>query len=121
MKKVLIIITAVMSAVIITGSGIAKLISLKGPVQMLMNLGIGPYIRLLGITEIILTALIIIPKTRRVGFILLCCYFGGAIATVISHQGSFLNPALIPLVLIWVNMALTDPALFISIKQKKSC
>lgn len=35
----------------------------------------------------------------RIGFILLSCYFAGATATELSHNGSMINPG-IPLALI---------------------
>ena len=112
-KKVLIIITTVLPALMIAGGGVAKLMANHGVVQMLSNVGVGQYIPVLGITEIVFAALFVVQKTRRLGFILLCCYFGGAIATVVSHQGNFFSPALLPLVLVWINMVLRDPSLFI--------
>jgi hypothetical protein len=117
-KKVLIIVTTVIPSLIIAGGGVVKLIGPHGVVQMLTNVGAGEYIPLLGIAEIVFAALFIIPKTRRLGFILLCCYFGGAIATVVSHNGNFLSPALLPLVLIWINMFLRDKSLFILAETK---
>lgn len=117
-KKVLIIVTTVIPALMIAGGGVAKLIGQQSVVQMLSKVGAGTYIPFLGITEIVLAALFIMQKTRRLGFILLCCYFGGAIATVVSHQGAFFGPALVPLVLIWVNMLLRDQPLFIPAAAK---
>jgi len=118
-KNVLIIITTAIPSIMIAGGGIAKLIAVPPVVQMLSKVGTGLYIPLLGIAEIVFTALFIIQKTRRLGFILLCCYFGGAIATVVSHDGNFFGPALIPLVLLWINMLLRDRTLFIATNNKQ--
>jgi hypothetical protein len=85
---------------------------------MLTTVGVGPYVPFLGVAEIIFAALFVIQKTRRLGFTLLCCYFGGAIATVVSHQGDFFSSALPPLILIWINMLLRDPALFFIAKNE---
>lgn len=113
-KNVLIIISTILPAVLIIGSGIAKLTGRPAVVRMLSGVGVGPYVPFLGVTEIIFAVLFVIPKTRRLGFVLLCCYFGGAIATVFSHGGAFLSPALLPLVLIGVNMLIRDLSFFVT-------
>lgn len=118
-KKFLIIITTIIPSVMIAVGGAAKLIAVQGVVQMLSKVGVEPYIPFLGFAEIVFTALFIIRRTRRLGFTLLCCYFGGAVATVISHQGSFFGPALIPLVLIWINMLLREGSVFILSKNER--
>ena len=66
----------------------------------------------LGLMEIAFAILFIFPKTMRIGFILLCCYFAGAMATELSHDGSMLNPG-IPLTLIWITAFLRDKSLFL--------
>ncbi len=66
----------------------------------------------LGLMEMIFIILFFIPKTMRIGFILLCCYFAGAMATELSRDASMLNPG-IPLVLIWITAFLRDSSLFI--------
>jgi hypothetical protein len=117
-KKVLIIVTTVIPALMIAGGGVTKIMGYPQVVRMLTTVGAGPYVPVLGIAEIVFAALFVIQKTRRLGFILLCCYFGGAIATVVSHQGDFFSPALPPLILIWINMLLRDPALFFIAKNE---
>jgi hypothetical protein len=82
-------------------------------VSMLGKLDMGPYIRLLGITEIGLLILFLVPKTHRIGYLLLCCYFGGAIATVVSHGGSLINPALVPLLIVSINSLARDKQFFL--------
>jgi len=59
----------------------------------------------------IFALLFVFPKTMRIGFILLSCYFAGAMATELSHDGSILNPAT-PLILIWITAFLRDKSLF---------
>jgi hypothetical protein len=56
--------------------------------------------------------LFLFPKTIKVGFILLSCYFSGAIATEFSHNGPAINAA-IPLVLVWIAALLRDPSIFL--------
>ncbi|WP_082505047.1 DoxX family protein [Chryseobacterium sp. Leaf405] len=65
----------------------------------------------LGIMEIAFIILFAFPKTMRFGFILISCYFSGAMATELSHDGSMLNPA-IPLLLVWITAFLRDRSIF---------
>jgi hypothetical protein len=62
--------------------------------------------------EIAFTALFIFPKTMKIGFILLSCYFAGALATELSHNGPLLNPVM-PLALVWIAAFLRNPSIFL--------
>jgi hypothetical protein len=62
--------------------------------------------------EMTFALLFVFPKTMRIGFILLSCYFAGAMATELSHDGSIFNPA-IPLALIWITAYLRDNSIFL--------
>ena len=68
------------------------------------TLGIGRYLRLLGVMEIAFAALFVVPATMKLRFILASCYFAGAIATELSHE------ALI--VLLWIGAFIRDPSIF---------
>lgn len=115
-KKILMIVSSIVAVVMIGGGGVAKLVGPPRVVQMLTGYGVGNYILFLGVTEIILIILFLLPKTRRIGYLLICCYFGGAIATAFSHQGRLINPAILPLLVATLNIYLRDGALF----QKES-
>ncbi|GAB3567854.1 hypothetical protein GCM10027578_19460 [Spirosoma luteolum] len=97
-----------LAALMVVGSGIMKLIGSDQVVPTLEKVGVGPYITGLGLMEIGFTALFLYPKTMKIGFVLLSCYFAGAMATELSHNGPVLNAA-IPLVLVWVAALLRDP------------
>ena len=92
-------------------SGIMKLMRSEEVVAGLSKVGVGEYLTPLGLMEIGFTALFIYPKTLRIGFILLTCYFSGALATELSHGAPF-NAAL-PLALIWISAFLRDRAIFL--------
>ena len=47
----------------------------------------------------------------KLGFILASCYFGGAIATELSHDALKVNPFL-PIVLLWVGAFIRDRSIF---------
>ncbi|MFK7787486.1 MAG: DoxX family protein [Crocinitomicaceae bacterium] len=49
----------------------------------------------LGILEVIAVILFIIPRTGIIGFLLLACYMGGAIATVLEQGENIAFPAVI--------------------------
>jgi hypothetical protein len=56
------------------------------------KLGVGRYLRLLGVMEIAFAALFVVPARMKLGFILASCYFGGAIATELSQDVLKVNP-----------------------------
>ncbi|OZI05733.1 hypothetical protein BWI93_23895 [Siphonobacter sp. BAB-5385] len=92
-------------------SGVMKLAGNPEGNHMLEAVGVGSFRLGLGLAEIIFAALFAFPKTMKLGFILLSCYFAGALATELSHQ---VNPnALVLLVLIWATAFLRDRSVFI--------
>jgi|SRR6516165_3119244 hypothetical protein len=97
---------------VIALGAIAKIAGLKSATEALARNGVGNYVRALGIMEIIFVALFLYKKTFRLGFYLLCCYFGGAIATHLSHGENFMQPA-VPLILIWITTFLRDRTIFL--------
>lgn len=110
-KKIITISLTVLITAIVFLSGLMKVIHLPWSVAGLERHN--PTI--LGLMEIGFIALFAIPKTMRIGFVLLCCYFSGAMATELYRGESMLNPA-IPLMLIWLSAFLRDKALFIGSK-----
>ena len=94
-KKIITIIITALAALMVLFSGMMKLIKNEKIVAGLAGAGVGNYITILGLMEIVFTILFIIPKTMKLGFILLSCYFAGALATELSHNMPF--DALYPL------------------------
>ena len=115
--KIVTQIITILSALMITLSGVMKLIQAEAVVTTLTPMGLAPYIQFLGIMEIIFAALFIFNKTRKIGFMLLCCYFGGAIATELSHGGNYVNAAF-PLALVWISAFLQDRSIFLPTEAK---
>ena len=54
----------------------------------------------------------VIPATFKIAFLLASCYFGGAIATELSHDALKVNP-FIPLVLLWIGAFIRDRSIFL--------
>ncbi len=104
------------AGLLILSSGIFKLSGAPMIVEGMTKLGVGPYIPLLGTMEIVFTALFVFPKTSKIGFLLVTCYFAGALATDLSHGNPIMTPILI-LVLVWVAAFLRKPEIFIDQKE----
>jgi len=110
------IITGLISAMIIM-SGVMKLTGGEQVVTGLTKVGAIDYIMLLGTMEIVFTALFLFPKTMKIGFLLVTCYFAGAIATDLTHSNPWINPAVL-LAIVWVAAFMRDRQLFLpSAKQ----
>jgi hypothetical protein len=62
--------------------------------------------------EIAFAALFVVPATMKLGFSLASCYFGGAIATELSHGVLRVNP-FVPIVLLWIGALIRDRSIFI--------
>ena len=110
-KRILTITFTILAAGMSIMSGVMKLIASPEIVSTLSKVGLGAYLPVLGLMEIGFALLFLYPKTMRIGFILLCCYFAGAIATELSHGTPF--NAVMPMVLIWIAAFLRDQRIFL--------
>ncbi len=110
-KKIITIAVTVLAVAMPALSGIMKLVGAPQIVDGMAKVGVGNYLILLGIMEITFAGLFAYPKTMKIGFILLSCYFAGALATELSHGTPF--NALTPLILIWIAAFLRDKYIFL--------
>ncbi len=117
-KKIITIAVTVLAVGLVVLSGIMKLAGGEQIVDTLAKVGVAKYIIPLGLMEIVFAALFAYPRTMKIGFILVSCYFAGALATEISH-GTSLN-ALTPIILVWVAAFLRDKTIFLSTANSKS-
>lgn len=111
-KKYLITSLLISTTLMVVLSGLMKAIHLPWSVHGLVKFNLPNAATALGLMEITFAVLFVFPKTMRIGFILLSCYFAGAMATELSNDGSMLNPA-VPLSLIWITAYLRDKYLFV--------
>jgi hypothetical protein len=87
---------------------------LAGDTQILAGmakLGVRQYVPLLGAMEVAFAGLFAAPATFRLGFALASSYFGGAIATELSHGALTLNP-FIMIGVLWVGAFIRDRSIF---------
>ncbi|MBO9611613.1 MAG: DoxX family protein [Dyadobacter sp.] len=110
-KKITTIVLTALASLLPVLGGVMKLSQSPEMLEKLSEVGVGSYLVPLGLMEIGFTALFVYPKTMKIGFILLTCYFAGAIATELSHGTAF--NAVLPLALIWIAAFLRDASIFL--------
>ncbi|MFK7979828.1 MAG: DoxX family protein [Saprospiraceae bacterium] len=104
------ILTGLVSAVFIFSAS-NKILQSDEALQMSENIGLNSQTYFtLGVIEIIAVILFIIPRTGVIGFLLLACYMGGAIATILEQGQNFIFPAIVEAFL-WVVAFLRFPEL----------
>jgi len=105
--------------IIITLGAFMKLAAAAPLVEIYSKIGLLPYLRILGLSEILFVALFLWPRTMKMGFFLLTGYFGGAMAVEWSHGNFFIVPGII-LSIIWIAAYLRDASLFRLPKKQAS-
>ncbi len=98
-------------ALLIALSGVLKLTGSAQILETMQTLGVRRYVRWLGVMEVAFATLLVIPATFKLGFLLASCYFGGAIATELSHSALKVNP-FVPIVLLWIGAFIRDRSIF---------
>jgi DoxX-like protein len=98
-------------ALLVALSGVMKLAGNPKILEVMTTLGVGRYVRVLGVMELVFATLFVIPATFKLGFVLASCYFAGAIATELSHDALKINP-FIPIVLLWIGAFIRDRTIF---------
>ncbi len=87
-------------------SAIMEFVPVTDPAMLayIERLGVGDIAYQLGIAKFILVPLYLIPRTSTVGFVLMVGYFGGALATNITHQFPVVD--YIPLIVLMIVMTI---------------
>jgi len=111
-KNIVSIVVGALPAAMVLMSAIMKLSANPQMVAGLSKGGFGPYIQLFGAIEVISIILFFIPKTKKIGFYLLCSYLGGALAVELG-SGSHMPVSAILLALFWVSMFINDKTNFL--------
>jgi Flp pilus assembly protein protease CpaA len=96
-----------------------KLTGAKQMVDSLSKAGMGNYnLFLLGLIELLSVILLWIPKTRNIGFFLVCSYLGGALSVELASGR--IPTAAILLTIIWIAVFLKDPSMFLKTANTES-
>lgn len=113
--QIISIVLMVIPSLMLVMSGVMKLIGAPEVVDGLTKGGLGNYIVLFGLIELLAVALLWIPKTRNIGFFLICSYLGGALSIELAHGQA--PSAAIFLTLLWISLFLRDKIFFLSLMK----
>ncbi len=103
----------IIPALVLLIGGIMKLADAEPEtvVQFLFEAGFSSYMKVLGMLSLSIAVLMLYPKTNKIGFLLACCYFAGALSLEIS--GSQPPVSALFLTILWVGMFLKNKKLFL--------
>jgi hypothetical protein len=73
----------------------------------------------IAVLETISALLLLAPATRSIGLLLVCSYMGGAVATHVQHNHSFLQPAAV-LFSLWFGTWLRHPEVLWSLRENQT-
>jgi hypothetical protein len=106
------ILSAVIAAFLIFASAGGKFFDFEGKEEMFAKLGWGTDVMVkIGIVEVAVAVLFLIPRTAFIAAILLSAYLGGAVATHVRINDQFFIPIVMG-VLAWIALGLRDPRVF---------
>ncbi len=106
------VMTALLEIMLIGLSGISKFMEFPGKKEMLDRMGISAdLLSRIGVVEIAVAILFVIPRTAFIGAILITAYLGGAIMTHLRVGDPWIFPIILG-VFMWVALGLRNPAIF---------
>jgi hypothetical protein len=114
-KRIVSIVLMAIPTLVLTIGGSLKIIGAEpqSVIQFLAQAGFDHRsIVLLGCTELIIAALLLYPKTTKIGFLLASCYFGGAFCLELG--GGQAPAAAVFLTILWVGMFLRHKEMFLA-------
>ena len=115
--RIISIVLMVIPSLMLIMSGVMKLIGAEQVVTGLTKVGLGSYITLFGVIELIAVALFLYPKTYKVGFLLISCYLGGALSIELSTAQP--PSAAIILSIVWIAVFLKNKLMFLNTIESK--
>jgi uncharacterized membrane protein YphA (DoxX/SURF4 family) len=106
------VLSGLIAAFLILASGIPKFMDWEGKEEMMGQMGWTTDVILkIGIVEVALAILFLVPRAAFIAAVLLTGYLGGAVATHVRVGDPFFFPIIIG-VLVWVALGLRDPRVF---------
>lgn len=105
------ILTGLIAFVLVAG-GVSKIAGTEPEQVMafLTKMGYAPYLSILGAAELLIAALYLYPKTSKIGFLLVNCYFGGALS--LEFSGGQPPFSVVFIALAWIAMFLSHQEMF---------
>ena len=112
------VLSGLLAAFLIFASASAKFTDWEGKDEMFATLGWSEDMMFkIGIVEVAIAIVFLIPRAAFVGTILLTAYMGGAVATHIRAGDPFYVPIVIAIAM-WIALGLRDPRVFSLAFQK---
>ena len=106
------ILSGLLAAVLVGPSAMGKLMEWEGKDAAFEKLGFTVEVmQKIGVLEIVLAVLFLIPRTSFVGAILLTGYLGGATVTHLRIGEPFFAPIIMGVV-VWISLGLRRPTVF---------
>ena len=106
------VMTALVEILLIGISGVPKFMDFPGKKDMLDRMGMtADLMPKIGVVEIAVAILFLIPRTSFLGAILITGYLGGAIMTHIRIGDPWFFPVLLG-VFVWIALSLRNPVIF---------
>jgi len=118
-RKIIRWIPTALIALVITSGACMKLAAAPSLVDIYSKIGLLSWLQALGVIELIFLTLFLLPRTMKLGFLLLTGYFGGAMAVELSHGSVFIAPGII-LSVAWIAAYLRDASIFKSAGKQKT-
>ena len=109
-QKIVAVILMGIPALMLVFSSILKITSQPAMVESLSKVGFAPYIVIVGVFELVFAILFLVPKTRKVGFLFVTSYLGGAAALEIAEGRAPI--AFVFVALTWIGMYLMERNVF---------
>src|SRR5262245_53206134 len=111
------ILTGLVGLFVIGVSGVPKFFDFPGKNEMMDKMGIPlSLLPAIGVVEIAVTVIYLIPRTSFLGAILLTGYLGGAVFTHLRIGEPWFFPIIVG-VLAWLGLALRQPIIFFLTKN----
>ena len=106
------VLSVLITLFLVVVSGIPKFVEFEGKEKMFADMGWDvETVKYIGVIEIALAILLLIPRAAFMAAVLLTAYYGGATATHVRVYEPFFFPILFG-VLTWVAVGLRDPRVF---------
>lgn len=106
------VISGLVAAMLIGPSAMGKFTEWEGKEAMFAKMGFTTDLMFrIGILEVLVAVLYLIPRTAFLGAILITGYLGGAIVTHVRVQDPFIMPVIIGVVM-WIGLGLRLPQIF---------
>ncbi len=116
------ILSVLIALFLIGASAMGKFTQWEGKAEMFAKMGWAEEVMFtIGIVEVVIAVLLLIPRTAFVAAILLAAYLGGAVATHVRVGEPFFFPIIIG-VLAWIALGLRQPDIFrLALGLDKNC